>query len=333
MASGSGYFRDLTTRCGRGWTRFWFAPSDPTTLGLIRLLTAAMALAMYLVYLPDLELLFGPAGLLSRQAALQFRGSVGIFSIFDYASTSATLWIFYWAGAVAIALMLVGLCSRVTTVLALVAFLSIIHRGAILGRPVDDILAMLMFYLCLGPNGQAFSLDALIRRARANRATVLPSGAATVVTRLIQIHLAAIYLAMVASKLRGTINTCVWWDGTAVWDLIARPEYPLVDLTWLGDNSDFLWYLVNAWTLAILAFEFCFPILIWNRLARPLLLGVSILVWIGTAILTGMVSFAVMMLVASLAFVPGTFVRGVFGRRLPEAELAPAEISNEPRSK
>jgi hypothetical protein len=273
--------------------------------------------------LPDLGRLFGPGGLLSREAMLQFRDQVPVFSAFDYATTSTGLWIIYWAGAAAIGLMLVGLFSRVTTVLAFVAVLSLLHRGPILGRPVDEIVAMLMFYLCLGPNGQAFSLDAWIHRLRQGTAAIaIPSSAATIATRLIQIHLAAIYLAMVAAKLRGTINTCVWWDGTAGWDLIGRPEFPLFDLTGLGDNSDFHWYLINAWTLSILAFEFCFPILIWNRLARPLLLGISILVWIGTAILTGMVSFAVMMLVASLAFVPGTSIRRLFHRQQPEAEPA-----------
>jgi hypothetical protein len=324
MATSDGYSGNLNNRSGNAWTRFWFAPSDPTTLGLIRLLTAAMALALYLSYLPDLGRLFGPGGLLSREAMLQFRDQVPVFSAFDFATTSTALWIIYWAGAAAIALMLVGLFSRVTTVLAFVALLSLLHRGPILGRPVDEIVAMLMFYLCLGPNGQAFSLDAWIRRMRAGSVAAIPqpTSGATITTRLIQIHLAAIYLAMVAAKLRGTINTCIWWDGTAVWDLIGRPEYPLFDLTGLGDNSDFHWYLINAWTLSILAFEFCFPILIWSRLARPLLLGISILVWIGTAILTGMVSFAVLMLVASLAFVPGTSIRRVFHRQTPAS--APA---------
>ena len=313
MLAIGGYFRTLCTRFGNGWTRFWFAPSDPLTLGVIRILTAGVALALYLTYLPDLERLFGPGGLLSRDDMLRIRDNVPVFSIFDYARSSATLWLFYWAGAVALALMLIGLFTRVTAVLALVAVLSLIHRGPMLARPVDEIIAMLMFYLCLGPCGRTLSLDAWIRHWRSGShdsaaprllPNSLASSGATISTRLMQIHLSAIYFAMALAKLRGGI----WWDGSAVWDLMARPEYPLVSIAAMG-QSDAGWYLINAWTLAIVVFELCFALLIWNRLARPLLLGISLVMWLGTALLTGMVSFAFIMLVANLAFVPASTFR------------------------
>ena len=43
LAIGS-YFRTLSSRFGNGWNRFWFAPSDPMTLGVIRIFTALVAL-------------------------------------------------------------------------------------------------------------------------------------------------------------------------------------------------------------------------------------------------------------------------------------------------
>lgn len=337
------YFSTLTRRFGNGWTRFWFTPRDPTTLGVIRILTAAVALALYLSYLPDLQRFFGPGGLLSRDAMLQLRDKVPVFSIFDYATSTTALWVLYWLGAAAIAAMLLGLFTRVTSILALVAVLSLIHRGPMLARPVDEIVAMLMFYLCLGPCGRRLSIDewlhpvwsgspepALDRRpaeAATNRAavptppparTVALSSAATISTRLIQIHLSAIYLAMVFAQLRGSIGTCVWWDGSAVWDLMARPEYPLLNLSSWGFN-DAGYYFLNLWTLSILAFEFCFAIFVWNRLARPLMLGLSLFMWIGIALVTGMVSFAVIMFVAGLAFISPSTFRGMLDRRTTAA--------------
>ncbi len=321
MSPTGNYFRTLTSRFGQGWNRFWFAPSDPTTLCVIRILTAAVALYLYLTYLPDLNRFFGPGGLLSRDAMLQLRGKESVFSIFDYATTTSTLWIFYWAGAAALVAMLLGLFTRVSTVLALVAVLSLIHRGPVLAdRPVDDIMAMLMFYLCFGPCGRGLSLDALFRsRSDANASATLHAPAAgsygaTISTRLIQVHLTLIYLAMAMAKLHGSLGTDIWWNGTAVWDLIARPEYPLLDLSSLG-LTDPGWYLINVWTIGILVFEFCYAILIWNSLARPLLLGVSVLVWISIAVLTGMVSFAIMMLIAGVAFVPPSTFRAMFHQR------------------
>src|SRR4051812_44181503 len=96
MAGDEPYFSKLSRVFGEAWNRFWFTPSDPFTLSVLRVLTAAVALALYLSYLPDLETWFGPDGLLSETAMLKLRGDIPVFSIFDYADTTAKLWIFYW---------------------------------------------------------------------------------------------------------------------------------------------------------------------------------------------------------------------------------------------
>ena len=92
----------------------------------------------------------------------------------------------------------------------------------------------------------------------------------------------------------------VWWAGEAVWWVMARTESRLVDLTGLSTSM----YVINLWTHAIVLFELMFPLLVWNRLARPLLLTLAVLLWIPLALLTGAVSFCALMLVANLAFLP-----------------------------
>jgi hypothetical protein len=312
------YFRNLVERFGGGWNRFWFTPSDPITLSVIRILTALVALGLYLTFWPDLQRFFGPDGLLSRDAMLELRGTVPVFSMFDHAQTASAVSAMYWAGAVALALMMVGLFTRLTTILALVAVLSLIHRGPVLARPVDDIVAMLMVYLCIGPCGAALSLDSWLRHRRAsNHGTNLLSvprlsSAGTVSLRLMQVHLTAIYAAMALAKLKGS----PWWDGSAVWGLIARPDARVVDLTALGGAN---WvYVINIWTLAIVLFELCFAVFIWNRLARPLLLALALPMWLGTAVVSGMISFGLIMLVANLAFISPEAMRTCFagGERL-----------------
>jgi hypothetical protein len=281
---------------------------------VIRVFTGIVALGLYLSYIPDLERLFGPDGLLSESAMLRLRGSVPIFSIFDYSHSATSLWILFWAGAFVIGLFLFGVFTRVNAVLALIAVLSLIHRGPVLSRPVDEVLVVVMFCLCLGPSGAALSLDSWWKRRHRDpldHAADSPpkSWAATVAIRLMQIHVALIYFLMALAKLR--TRTPVWWSGTAVWGLIAKPESRLVDLTFLADHI----YLINAWTLAIVVFEFCFAFLVWNRLARPLLLGLAVPIWIGTALLTGMTSWAVMMLIANLAFLSPATLRARLTRQ------------------
>ncbi len=309
MSEPEPYFAKLTRHAGAAWNRFWFTPSDPFTLAVLRVLTGAMALALYLSYLPDLETWFGPAGLLSENSMLKLRGTVPLFSIFDYAGTSSSLWFFYWGGAAALTLYFVGLLTRVTSVLALFAYLSLIHRGPILARPVDDVVAFMMFYLCFGPAGAALSIDAWWKsrasaRSRNAELTVNHWGA-TVVTRLIQIHVSAVYLVMAIAKLKSP----VWWSGVAVWGLLAKSESRLIYIPWLANPDPPAIYVLNLWTLTIVLFELCFALLIWVRLARPLLLGLAVPIWIGTALLTGMTSWAAMMLIAGVVFIPPNTLR------------------------
>jgi len=44
------------------WKDFWFHPSDPTTLGFIRIMTGLLVLYIHLAYSLDLQSFFGPHG-------------------------------------------------------------------------------------------------------------------------------------------------------------------------------------------------------------------------------------------------------------------------------
>ncbi len=67
--------------------------------------------------------------------------------------------------------------------------------------------------------------------------------------------------------------------------------------------------VIDFWTHALVAFELVFPLLIWIPLARPLLLALGWLLWALLAMVTGELTFALMLIVASLAFVPPTAFR------------------------
>jgi hypothetical protein len=106
----------------------------------------------------------------------------------------------------------------------------------------------------------------------------------------------------------------VWWSGEAVWWLIARSESRLVDLTGLSHAM----LLIEFWTHGIVAYQLLFGVLVWNRLARPLLLCGGVIVWLSLALITGLVAWCAMMLVASLAFVDPAWLRRV-ARCAPDA--------------
>jgi hypothetical protein len=329
------YWSTLGSRFGSGWTRFWFTPSDPIALCLMRFLVGLVALWWFLSLLPVVQEWYGPQGTfplslteeLRKDAAGDTTFAIGVL---DWVETPSQLWFVYFLGLASIVLMIAGVLSRFTTIAALLTVLSFIHRGLMFTRPVDDILALLMFYLCLGPNGSELSIDALIRRRRQRHAAngsnagptaVRYSSAATVAVRLMQIHLALIYGAMFIAQLQGE----AWWQGTAVWWIMARPDSRLIDFTGVSSSGSLAFeYLINFGTHAILLFEIGFALLIWHPLSRPIFLALSVVFWVGMALVSGWISFSVLMLLANLAYVSPATIRHWIGRDFAAARREPA---------
>jgi len=290
----SDYFSRLTQAFGEGWTRFWFTPSDPATLSLMRVLLGAIVVYLHATLLPDLVPLFGPQGMLPAAEIAPIEG--GAFSYLNYLSSPGELWTVHLMGLAVLILFTIGFWTRLTAVGALIVFLSDVHRAPMITGRAEVIAAMLLAYLCLAPSGARFSVDRwLALRAGKPALPTPPSTLATISTRLIQVHLALLIGMMGFSKLAGE----PWWNGTGVWWLITRPESRLVDFTWLHRSPQ----LLEAWSHAIVAFELIFAVLIWVPLARPLLLFAGVLIWTSLALVTGDIPWALLMGVASLAFV------------------------------
>jgi len=286
-----------------GWNRFWFEPADPATLGLIRIFAGAMLLYTHLVWSLDLDAFFGAQGWLPRETVALLQKDTYAWSyLWWFQNSPVALWSVHLAALVVFALLTVGLFTRVTSILALIATLSYVGRvpGALFG--LDQINTMLALYLAIGPSGDAFSLDRWLRRRRAGSVLpVEPKWTANLAIRLIQIHLCIIYLFAGTAKLTGA----GWWDGTAMWMALGNMEYQSLDMTWLADWPR----LINFMTHVTVYWEIFYCALIWPRLTRPVMLALAIPMHMGIAICLGMVTFGLAMLIANLAFVSPALVR------------------------
>lgn len=301
------YFARLSSALGQGWTRFWFTPSDADTVSAIRLLAGLIVVYLHATLSLDLIAFFGPKGLLPVADIAPLEGAT--FSYLNYLSTPAELWTVHLLGLAVLVLFAAGAFTRVTSILALLVFLSDVHRAAMITGPTESILAMVLLYLCLAPCGRRFSIDAVLR-ARKSRPPGAPqpqpSTMATIATRLMQVHLALLIAMMGFSQLAGE----VWWNGLGIWFLITREQSRLVDFTWLHTSP----LVIDFWTHLVVLFELSFPLLVWIRLARPLMLALGLLVWTSLALVTGDITFALALCVASLAFVPPALVRACVER-------------------
>ena len=304
------YLENLARRTGDAWNRFWFQPSDPLPLAILRIVVGTIALYLVGSFGFDLLRYFGPNGILSTsnvRALLDVTDNEYRWSYLNYAGDTTTLWVMHGAGLAILAAFTVGLFTRITSVLSVIVFLAYVHRAWVLTDQAEPIVSMLLLYLSLGPSGEALSIDAWRKRRRApHTPSASATYGATVVLRLIQVHTALIYLMMFLGK---QLATFVWWQGSAVWWLIARPDTCLVDLRWMHEYP----YLISIWTTSIIWFEPAFAVLIWNPLVRPLLVFGSGLYWLSVAVLLGNVPFCAAMFASGLSFVGASQWRGMCG--------------------
>ena len=315
-----GYFSELIDAFGGAWNRFWFTPADPLPCAALRIATGAIA-ALHLFSLsPDLNRWYTRDGLLSPAAVsglsnLLSGGNEANYhvSYLGVFPAGTEVWVVHVA-AIAVALAFAfGLFTRVTGVLTLLAVLAYVHRLPFVAGHLEPVLVYLLAYLCLSPAGASLSVDRWLSRRRAGPSppsAPQPSIAANIALRLIQVHTAMFVAMMGFSKLYGD----AWWGGGAIWLLLAQTESRPLNLTGirrLGAPGELL---LNFWAHATVYIELAFSVLIWNRLARPLVVLLAAAAWLLLSLATGSVLLAFTLIVASGAFLPAEFYQRLTGQ-------------------
>ena len=320
----TGYFRDLYRGAIVGWNRFWFSPTDPATLGLIRIFAGAMLFYTHLVWSLDLPGFFGRHGWLSRStiASLPEDGLLK-WSWFYWIESPALLWAVHIAALIIFALFTIGLWSRVMSVLAFLATISYINRASLAQFGLDDTNAMLAMYLMVGPSGAAYSVDRWLKRHRAGgQLAIEPRIGANIAIRLLQVHMCVIYLFSGIGKIQGEN----WWNGNAILMAVANQEYQSLDVTWL---------IHYRWLAALLAhltvfWEASYCVLVWPRLTRPIVLAIAVGIHLGIGAFLGMWTFGLAMIIGNLAFVSPWLVRRLIDGRQTPGEPAAGSAANKP---
>jgi HTTM domain len=329
-----GYLGELRSFFVRGWSRFWFAPSDPTTLGFVRICTGLVLSYVYLTCIGNVDDFVGPHAWVDRIAMHQLGSPNDLAQlsvdrrIFDQ-SRSFHEWYFpsvylltrdvtlirsmYAFFCLAMLCMTVGFYSRTAAVLSWVGHLSFAHRGYLVWYGLDCVLAMLLLYLVFSPSGAAWSIDAFFDRARrAKRA--MTSGApyadeppaeswrATLTIRLIQVNMCLVYFCAGAAKLQGSS----WWSGRAVWYTMMIPEFRVVDTSFLARIEALPWLpelVSNLGVAMTIGFEIGFAFLVYVRILRPLMLMLGVVLHAGIGLFMGLGSFGAAMLTGLASFI------------------------------
>jgi hypothetical protein len=301
------YPADLCRSTARAWAEFFFRPADPITLGMIRLALGMLLFWDIAVLGPDLRDYLGSDGWIGPEAAQHYlrEHSPWAWSFWFWVPDR---WLYpAWAAClVVLALFVCGFRSRLTAVAAWVIAVSTVRRAPAALFGFDQMIATWTFYLAaFGASGQALSFDRYRQRRRDATARPDPGPAPTVSAnlslRMIQVHLALVYGMSGLSKLMGP----EWWDGTAMEMIILTPEYRRFDLTGLAAFP----LLLSTMTHAGLFLEISYPVLIWVRKLRPLIMASVVMMHLGIDLVLGLTEFGLTMIAANLAFVSGPWVR------------------------
>jgi hypothetical protein len=290
------YFQRLADEGGASWNDFWFTPASPLPLARLRIAVGVITLLYFLSWGMQLSRMFADGGLLppaTVQELLRLRAMERPhyhFSPLFQLDSSTGLMAYLVVALIATGLLTVGLFSRLSCLFTLAFVLMFIHRAPMLTGPLETVLAFLLLYLAIGPCGAAFSIDAW----RAKESLLAPSWTANLSQRLIQVHIAGL-IWLVACAMLGSR---FWWNGTALWALEAQTLSRPIDLSWLRNFPK----LINGWTHLFVLINLLFPILVWNRLLRPLMVSIAIVAWLLMIPLTGQVLYIAAIITAMCAF-------------------------------
>lgn len=284
---------------GKAWDAFWFDLSDGSRLAALRWWVGFAALMYFLSFGLTPVRWYGDRGLISPAGGEQLiaerkASNLGADfmawrpSLFRVVGDPTTLAVVH-TGAIAVStLFMLGVATRFTAAATLLLLLNYIHRLPMLSGNFEAAIAPLALYLVVGGSGDRWSIDARGKDACGK------SWLATIALRLIQVHFTGLYLAIGLNQL----SQDTWWLGDGVWLLGMQTDSSPFDWRFLRSMP----LVVNGWSHLIVAFHLAFPVLVWRPSLRRFMLGLSVIHWIGLALLTGQVLFCGTMLAAGLAF-------------------------------
>lgn len=273
------------------WTAFWFTPSNPFLLSVLRIFVGSLLAWSNFVWLLDQEGFFGLSGWQSAGNVWRLNDQPWHWSWYFPAQTLLATKSLTAVSLLASISLSVGLLTRPAACIAFAGYVSAVNRAPLNTFGFDDVLGIMLVPLIIGTAGARLSVDSIFRKKQS-----VPNTETTIALRLIQVHLCILYFFSGCGKLLGAS----WWEGIALWGAVANIQYRTIDLTFLA------WHplLINALTLGTLFWEVSYAALIWPRLTRPLVLVMAIFVHLGIGLTMGMMEFGIAMLIANMAFLP-----------------------------
>jgi hypothetical protein len=275
------------------WNLFWFSPVPLLNLAIFRIIFCFTMAGMYLARQKDVNFYFTDQGILPKHFSLQilppgFRPPF-IMSFWPDSFVPAVHGLF----VVLLILIGLGFFSRLLSWFALYLQLAFMFRNYGVAFGADQIGSIFLMYLAWTKSDARLSIRSWLR-TKAGQLPVQGDLLTSIFYRMVQIQLCIIYVYSGMEKLKGSS----WWDGTAVWSVLANSQMVIADLTWTRHVP----LLIVAASFTTILFEVYFPVLVWMKPLRKYFLIAGVCFHAGIGTIMALWSFALIMVSPYILF-------------------------------
>lgn len=266
------------------WDRFWFSPLDLLPLALMRIVLCGTLFCLYVVRSFNLEY-FTDASWIPRSKALLVMNEV---------LRPPFLWAFWpdslnpvMHGLLVVLLLLLtlGIGGRWIMFIAWVIDLAFVQRNYGVNYGADIIGSIFLFYMSFTQSCERLSVLNLWRKKTEFKKSDIIS---STFIRMMQVQICVVYAYTGFEKLRGAS----WWDGTALWSVLANPQMMMADFTFLRSVP----WVIPIIGFTTILFEIYFPaMMLWKRI-RPYWLLIGVAFHLGIGFSMGIMPFSTIMM-------------------------------------
>ena len=280
------------------WNRFWFQPTSPAPVCVLRVLYGALVLSCCLLWAPDLLTYFGPDGLVSLQTIQHYEGSQRFSLLFLLPQTDASVFFVFLLLVCSAVTVSVGLYTRISLITLFLCLVSLHHRNVAILNSGDTLLRIIGFLLIFSPCGQMFSID---RKRSRDLTDHWKLRTACWTQRLLQLQVSAVYCQAFASK----ADSDVWWNGTAVYYTSRLEDFARLPVPFVFDH---LW-TCQLLTWGAMVIELSLWTLIWFKEFRYWVLAAGVLLHLGIDWSMNIPLFEYIMIASYIVFIDASDIK------------------------
>ena len=276
----------------RGLGRWLFERGSAKTAALFRVAFASALLVSQLAVLPDVALYFSDQGVVPNDALAPVLPDAR-WSLIHLTGDPTIVRIMHVALLASITAVLFGFGTTISAGVMFVLLVSFRHRNPLIENSGDQIVTIAAFWMVFLDAGRTWSIDAALRRRRGGSSERPFRG--TFALRMLQIQLCVVYAAATIHKL--TLDQ--WIDGTRMFNVLAIERDWSLPMVWLMDHP----MLYRPLTWATLVFEGAYPLLVWWRRTRGVMITLAIVFHAAIGVLLMFPFFSLVMIAMQTCFV------------------------------